>query len=202
MQLLKQENELIFGWKALAVFLLLLSMLQYSTVVAKTYGFNEIKAQVDNVEPVTIHPAKPIRPVRPRYMSVFNAGETIKHNKKDVDCLAKNIYHESGTESKLGKFMVAQVTINRARSDNHAGSICSVVYEPGQFSWTSSKKRYKVPKGKLWEESKQVALDVINGGKRVYGMENAMYFHAAYTKPYWTHNRAKLAQIGLHIFYG
>ena len=36
---------------------------------------------------------------------------------KDIDvfCMAKNIFHEAGTEPELGQYAVAQVTLNRVR---------------------------------------------------------------------------------------
>jgi len=46
---------------------------------------------------------------------------------KDVDCLAKNIYYEAGSEPEEGKVAVAMVTINRVRDGRFGKSICSVV---------------------------------------------------------------------------
>ena len=46
---------------------------------------------------------------------------------KDIDCLAKNIYYEAGSEPEEGKVAVAMVTINRVRDGRFGKSICSVV---------------------------------------------------------------------------
>ena len=51
----------------------------------------------------------------------------ILYNRKDVACLAKNIYFEAGTESMLGKMAVAQVTINRVKNGYWGDTICDVV---------------------------------------------------------------------------
>ena len=51
----------------------------------------------------------------------------INISSKDVDCLAKNIYYEAGSESEEGKVAVAMVTINRVRDGRFGKSICSVV---------------------------------------------------------------------------
>lgn len=46
---------------------------------------------------------------------------------KDVDCLAKNIYYEAGSEPEEGKVAVAMVTINRVRDGRFGKSVCAVV---------------------------------------------------------------------------
>ena len=51
----------------------------------------------------------------------------INVSSKDVDCLAKNIYYEAGSEPEEGKVAVAMVTINRVRDGRFGKSICSVV---------------------------------------------------------------------------
>jgi spore germination cell wall hydrolase CwlJ-like protein len=51
----------------------------------------------------------------------------INVSSKDVDCLAKNIYYEAGSELEEGKVAVAMVTINRVRDGRFGRSVCSVV---------------------------------------------------------------------------
>ena len=51
----------------------------------------------------------------------------INISSKDIDCLAKNIYYEAGSEPEEGKVAVAMVTINRVRDGRFGKSICSVV---------------------------------------------------------------------------
>jgi spore germination cell wall hydrolase CwlJ-like protein len=51
----------------------------------------------------------------------------INISSKDVDCLAKNIYYEAGSEPEEGKVAVAMVTINRVRDGRFGRSVCSVV---------------------------------------------------------------------------
>ena len=57
------------------------------------------------------------------------------------------------------------------------------------------------PRGSNWEESKRIARDVIVEGKRVYGLNEALFYHANYVRPYWARAKRRLAQIGAHIFY-
>ena len=46
---------------------------------------------------------------------------------RDLDCLARNIYYESGSEPTEGKIAVAIVTLNRAQDPRFGHSICEVV---------------------------------------------------------------------------
>ena len=56
----------------------------------------------------------------------------INVSSKDIDCLAKNIYYEAGSEPEEGKVAVAMVTINRVRDGRFGRSICSVVSQRTQ----------------------------------------------------------------------
>ena len=62
---------------------------------------------------------------------------------REVDCLAKNIYFEAGSESRAGKIAVAEVTMNRVKSREFPRSVCGVVYQKSrnicQFSWVCSR---------------------------------------------------------------
>jgi len=46
---------------------------------------------------------------------------------KDVECLARNIFYESGGEPTEGKIAVGIVTINRAQDPRFGRSVCEVV---------------------------------------------------------------------------
>ena len=46
---------------------------------------------------------------------------------KDVECLARNIFYESGSEPTEGKIAVGIVTINRAQDPRFGKSVCEVV---------------------------------------------------------------------------
>lgn len=136
--------------------------------------------------------------------------EVSANYKKQVDCLAKNIYHEAANESYEGKLAVAQVTMNRVASGQFASDICSVVYQKTktpsntttcQFSWTCmavslTYDRYK------WEESVIIAKRALTEPvlHDTLAQSNALYYHAVYVKPGW--NKTKVVkQIGNHIFY-
>jgi spore germination cell wall hydrolase CwlJ-like protein len=123
---------------------------------------------------------------------------------RDVECLAKNIYFEAGSEPRNGKIAVAEVTMNRVKSRQFPRSVCGVVYQKTrgtcQFSWVCEGGK-KVRSNSAWHESLQIAENILIS-KRKYGIiGNAMYFHADYVEPKWAEEKRLIAQIGRHIFY-
>jgi spore germination cell wall hydrolase CwlJ-like protein len=120
-------------------------------------------------------------------------------NVSEVDCLARNIYHEARGESLHGQIAVAQVTVNRVESGKFQSSICGTVYANRQFSWTIGKPK-KIKDTKAWRDSVAVATAVLN--KSIYLPDfKALYFHTKQVKPRWNRKKRVLAVIGNHIFY-
>lgn len=133
---------------------------------------------------------------------------TADMRQKQLDCLARNIYHEAGYEPFEGKVAVAQVTINRAESGQFPSDICKVVYQKNivyervlcQFSWYCDSASLKKPmNGPVYYESMEVAKKVLLEGFRIDSVKSALYYHADYVNPKW--GREKVAKIGRHIFY-
>ena len=133
---------------------------------------------------------------------------TAQMRQTQLDCLARNIYHEAGYEPFEGKVAVAQVTINRAESGEFPSDICRVVYQKNvvyekvlcQFSWYCESASAKKPmNGPVYTESMEVAKKVLLEGFRLPDLKNALYFHGDYIHPGW--NKKPVAKIGHHIFY-
>lgn len=126
--------------------------------------------------------------------------------KKEVSCLAENIYYEAASESKEGKLAVAAVTLNRTKDDNFPSSICSVVKqktgEVCQFSWVCENHNTARKDWDVYEECKRLALFVyINYGTRYNNtIDGALFYHADYVNPGW-HNLKVVTKIDHHIFY-
>ncbi len=117
----------------------------------------------------------------------------------DIDCLARNIYHEARGEPLNGQIAVAQVTVNRVESGEFQSSICRAVYASRQFSWTNTKPK-KIKDIKAWEASVAVATAVLTKSVHLPNFK-ALYFHTKQVKPSWNRNKRVLAVIGNHIFY-
>jgi len=133
---------------------------------------------------------------------------TAQMRQTQLDCLARNIYHEAGYEPFEGKVAVAQVTINRTESGEFPSDICKVVYQKNviyekvlcQFSWYCDSASLKKPmNGPVYTESMEVAKKVLLEGFRLPSVKDALYFHGDYINPGW--KKEKVAKIGRHIFY-
>ncbi len=140
--------------------------------------------------------------------NVVTTKELTTHDKKQLECLTRNIYWESAQEPWEGKVAVAQVTMNRLEKGNHGSDICAVVYQRTlfngltvcQFSWTCEGKKNFTPSNEFWDKAGQVARLVYLDQFRLKELEKALFFHAAHINPQW--QLRKIKRIGNHIFYG
>lgn len=118
---------------------------------------------------------------------------------KELDCLTRNIYYESGNQSYKGKLAVALVTINRAEDSRYPNTICKVVYQPWQFSWTRDTQLLsKKINNQQWFDSFLAAKEALTN-RDVLGNFYATHFHNTSISPKWGLKR--VAKIGEHIFY-
>lgn len=115
---------------------------------------------------------------------------------QEVQCLADNIYWEARGESFKGKLAVAVVTLNRTKSPDYPNTICKVVYQKDQFSWTRTK--HKVTDFYAWTDSLLAASMAMEDSK-VLGDFKATHYHADHVRTNW--GLHKVAKIGKHIFY-
>lgn len=114
---------------------------------------------------------------------------------KEFNCLVKNIYHEARGESAKGQKAVGLVTLNRVRDSRYPDTICKVVYQPWQFSWTHDPKISKKINPKAWQQA-------VNAAKAAYNSTSgfrATHYHNLTVRPNW--KLTKIAKIGNHIFY-
>jgi hypothetical protein len=179
-----KENKMIRIIKTV-VFLLAFALVVTAGYKAVTYKISALKEARENVSPVTA-----------------------QMRQTQLDCLARNIYHEAGNEPFEGKVAVAQVTINRTENGQFPSDICRVVYQKNivyekvlcQFSWYCDTASSKKPmNGPVYTESMEVAKKVLLEGFRLPSIKSALYYHADYINPKW--NKKQIAKIGHHVFY-
>jgi len=133
---------------------------------------------------------------------------TAQVRERQLGCLAKNIYHEAGSEPFEGKVAVAQVTMNRVNSGQFPDDVCGVIYQKNifyekvvcQFSWVCDRVSSFNPKNTAnYDESMIAAQKVLLEDYRLPGLKDALYYHADYVHPGW--KKEQVAKIGHHIFY-
>lgn len=114
-------------------------------------------------------------------------------SKKEFKCLVDNVYYESRGEPLEGQRMVSKVVLNRTKHPKFPKSICGVVYQPFQFSWTL--KRQKPPGGDEYKAAFHAAMEGLKHPTK------AMYFHAVSMRPEWSKTKSYLTTEGNHAFY-
>lgn len=162
---------------------------------------NAMNQRVNNVEDSVSHMKDDIGIIKE--IMLEKQATSVKYSEKEIDCMTRNIYYEAGVEDRMGKYAVAQVTLNRVKTGKWGKSICSVVYAKKQFSWTAKKKRaWSHPKGKTWDESKLIAHKVLAEGIRVRPLKKSLFYYAEYIDtPKWVDDTKFCRQIGQHLFY-
>lgn len=128
-------------------------------------------------------------------------GKPILYNRKDLQCLARNIFFEAGSESMLGKIAVGQVTVNRVKLGHWGETVCEVVHAKDQFSWTNREDQAIDLDSINYRDSLVAAKRVLAERKRLRILRSALFYHADYVRPTWADKDQKIAKIGTHVFY-
>jgi spore germination cell wall hydrolase CwlJ-like protein len=116
----------------------------------------------------------------------------------ELRCMELNIHYEARGESYTGKQAVANVTINRMVSGKFPDTVCTVVYQPWQFSWVKlfPKHHHTVVTD---QDIKNIARNALISSVRFADVtKGALYFHNREVEPF---RRKSTVIIGNHIFY-
>lgn len=144
---------------------------------------------------------KPLRSLEQRYYQLSQS------DKKQVDCLATNMYHEAKNQGYYGMKAVGLVTMNRANHSRFPSSLCGVVYQKKdnvcQFSWYCSRKKLTLNKdSREYKIAQDLAVRLYTERHEVVDVTvGALFFHADYVNPRWNRSMVRTTQIGNHIFY-
>lgn len=118
---------------------------------------------------------------------------------KEMRCLATAVYYESKGEPLDGQLAVAQVILNRVESGRFASSICGVVYQRGQFSFTWDSRPDRPAESAMWRTAQAIAVIAVTDNWREI-VPNATHFHATRVSPGWGRLK-RVASVGNHVFY-
>lgn len=137
----------------------------------------------------------------------FEAAPVLRPNYfGELHCLAEAIYFEARGEKKVGQQAVAEVIINRVKSDKFPDKICEVVSQGGsyrdkcQFSFNCDGLPESISEKDAYAEVRMLAFRALQGEiKPVVG--EATHFHATWANPRWASVFEKTAEIGRHVFY-
>jgi spore germination cell wall hydrolase CwlJ-like protein len=143
------------------------------------------------------------------FVVALRATYAHQDDRRDLTCLARNVYFEARGEPTAGQHAVAEVTMNRKASGRYPATVCGVVYQKnwdplrkryvGAFSWTEFDD-LPAPAGEPWQQAWEVA-EAVYYGREPPVLEGATHFHAVYIKPDWARRKKPIARIGGHVFY-
>ena len=131
-------------------------------------------------------------------------AELSKSSKREVECLAHNIYREAGIEGERGMMAVALVTLNRLKAQGFPDTICKVVNQKKnstcQFSWVCMNKLPRMDE-RIYNYIRELATYVFLNHDLIEDITNgALFYHADYVNPRWKKLEVT-TKIGRHIFY-
>lgn len=111
-------------------------------------------------------------------------------------CLAMAIYHEARSEPLAGQVAVAMVIMNRVESKRFPDDVCSVVTQPGQFSFVWAPPRDM----RAWDQAVMIA-DRVLAGDIIDMTGGALHYHRDDIRVKWTTNMVAEHIGERHIFW-
>lgn len=139
----------------------------------------------------------------------FEIRESVVTNNNEYRCLIRAVWHESRGEGFEGRLWTAKTILNRTRSIKFPPSVCKVVYQKSQFSFTHQLPRSKQLVNPQTELEKRTFREVEFSSTMAIWMDrlgvdftsNSKYYHNLNVKPIWRHNLQRVKQVGNHVFY-
>ena len=115
-------------------------------------------------------------------------------------CLAVAVFFEARGETTMGQYAVAEVVMNRVEDPRYPDTVCDVVFEDRQFSFTHDGRPDRLPRvpTRAASKARTVASDVL-GGYRM-GISSTHY-HTVSVDPFWNEHFELDGKIGNHLFY-
>lgn len=152
-------------------------------------------------------PLEPIHLTLPLPVSTPTASTYREVNDRELDCLANNIYYESRNQSPIGQLAVGMVTLTRVESERWSNTVCGVVYDYKQFTWTWDGKQPQNANRNYIDqlrylEALHLSSRILSGEfDNIRAMFTADHYHARSVRPKWAKHMERLVSIDDHIFY-
>jgi spore germination cell wall hydrolase CwlJ-like protein len=122
-----------------------------------------------------------------------------------VECLAVAIFFEARDQPLSGQFAVAEVVMNRVVDQRWPNTICDVVFQHRQFSFTHDGKSDRIDAyidniddWKASVTAREIAYQVYTEG---YTEMTSTHYHALSVSPSWADHYFYDGRIGDHVFY-
>lgn len=114
-------------------------------------------------------------------------------------CLLCNCYFETRGEPQEGKIAVAKTVLSRKENPDYPDTVCGVVFQPSQFSWTKKSSLISADKPEEINDLNDCreAVHTANGE----GPNGLIYFYnPRKVTPAWSRTARSCGRIGDHVF--
>lgn len=126
-----------------------------------------------------------------------NPEPVVGYDTRGLKCLSDNVYHEARGEGELGMRLVADVTLNRVLSSEFPSTICKVVYQRSQFSWTTQKR--SITERSVYNTAKRIAKNALH--RTADKSKGALYFYGhRVVTPTWSWYKKTTVKHKSHTF--
>ncbi len=122
-----------------------------------------------------------------------------------LECLAVAVFFEARDQPIEGQFAVAEVVMNRVVDNRWPNTICGVVFDDKQFSFTHDGKSDRIDaytdNTEDWRAAvtaREVAYQVFIEG---YTEMTSTHYHTLSVRPSWAKHYKQDGRIGDHVFY-
>ncbi len=151
-------------------------------------------------------PKGEIKPISASYTTGWLDAQPPASGGKQWRCLSEALYFEARGETVKGQFAVAEVILNRVKSERFPDTLCGVINQGTgrkfqcQFTYTCDGHKEVISERKAYERVAKVARAMIDGidGDLTSG---ATHYHTTAVHPSWARVYKRTARIGVHVFY-
>jgi len=156
------------------------------------------------VTPATAQVTPVVRPVE--FSKNWIDAQPDAEGGNEWECLTEALYFEARGETVKGQFAVAEVILNRVKSERFPGSTCGVINQGTgkkyqcQFTYTCDGQKETIHEPRAYERVSKVARLALDGVAPKI-TKGATHYHTKAVSPRWSRVYTKTASIGTHIFY-
>ncbi len=135
-----------------------------------------------------------------RYDERWLAEQELEASGEEWSCLTEALYFEARGEPLKGQVAVAEVILNRVDSPRYPDTVCGVVNQSCQFSYTCDGLPETMHEADAEAQVGKVASLMLEGAPRDL-TEGATHYHTVAVNPRWASAFPMTTQIGVHRFY-
>jgi N-acetylmuramoyl-L-alanine amidase len=132
---------------------------------------------------------------------VQEAQDLQETDRRELVCMALAIYHEAKGQAEIGMEAIGHVILNRAKSLKFPTTVCGVVWQQSQFSWTSRPVMALVPReSDAWIQAQKVALEVLDPTSEDPTHGATHFYNKVTDHPRWLKRGTRTFAVGPHVF--